>query len=112
MKGNDSRSHKERGRSSTRKGRKQCIRCGNSMHSSENCPVYPYYNGKLCNVCKLMHDTKFHRHRSSSGRRDYPPRETQSHQVIVDGASATDQQIARPNVFKSSGFENIFGSKN
>ena len=67
VKGNDSRSHKERGRSSTPRGRK-CIRCGDSVHSSENCPIYPYYNGKPCTVCKLMHDTKFHRKCSSSGR--------------------------------------------
>ena len=111
-KGNEARSRKERGRSLTPKGRKHCIRCGDSLHSRENCPIFPYYSGKPYNVCKLMHDTKFHRNRSSSGRRDYPHKETQSHQVLVNEASATDQQTPWPNVFKSSGYENIFGPKN
>ena len=109
---NRSGSRQQRGRSVTPKGRKRCLRCGDPLHSGENCPKFPYYNGRPCNICGLLHETKAHKDRSSSARRNPSHREAQSHQIEVGVTPTDDIYKPRPNVFKNSGYENIFGEKN
>ena len=112
--------HGSRGRSDGRRSatpkQDHCMRCGSTNHLSKDCPVYPYYNGEECRVCGLMHNTKYHRERSTSNRRNYPQRSVKSHHVGLesskeDSQQATGVQIPTPQ-YNSTGFENIFGGKN
>ena len=110
-----SRGRKDGRRSVTPK-QDHCMRCGSSSHLSKHCLVYDYYDGDECRVCGLMHDTKHHRERSTSNRRNYQQKTVKSHHVGVesskgDSQQATEVQIPTPR-FNSTGFENIFGGKN
>ena len=39
------------------------------MHLLMDCRLYPFYKGKPCEKCSLMHETKLHRARSNSKER-------------------------------------------
>ena len=101
-----------RGGSLTPKGRKRCLRCNDPSHTGEKCPQFPYYTGRPCDICGLLHETKAHKDRSGSARRNPSHREAQSHQAEVSVTHTNDSYELGPNVFKNSGYENIFGKKN
>ena len=105
-------SRQQRGRSVTPKGRKRCIRCNDPSHTGEKCPHFPYYTGNPCNICGLLHETRAHKNRSGSARRNLSHRESQSHQAEVSVTQTDKSYEQGPNVFKNSGYENIFGEKN
>ena len=102
----------QRGRSVTPKGRKRCLRCNDPSHTGEKCPHFHYYTGHPCNICGLLHETKAHKDRSGSARRNPSHREVQSHQAEESVTQTNESYEQGPNVFKNSGYENIFGKKN
>ena len=99
----------------------KCVRC-DGKHISMDCRQYPYYKGKPCSKCQLMHETKMHRARSSSkerpkhNSRDERPRNSYhipdfkyresgdtvySTQLEQIGAQARDSD-QDPNIFRRS----------
>ena len=105
-------SRQQRGRSVTPRGRKRCIRCNDPSHTGDKCPNFPYYTGNPCNICGLLHETRAHKDRSGSARRNPAHRVSQNHQTELRVTQTNEGNEQGPNVFKSSGYENIFGPKN
>ena len=106
------RSRHSQGKSPSGRGR--CDRCNSSAHTSEYCDMYGYTpSGTTCETCGLRHFTKYHRHRSSSGRREQPRKAfVRNHQVVLEDQDSGNQSISEeqaPPRFHSSTFENIFG---
>ena len=109
------RSRNSQGRSPSGRGR--CDRCNSSAHASGYCDIYAYTpNGTTCETCGLRHLTKYHRQRSSSGRRDQPKKAVvRNHQIVLEDRNAGNQISPEEQAtqrFNSSTFENIFGGKN
>ena len=110
------RSRNSQGRSPSKSERERCERCNSSAHASEYCDIYGYSpRGTSCETCGLRHFTRYHRQRSSSGRRDQPRRVVRNHQVVLEDQTSGGQKPPEEQVpprFHSSKFENIFGGKN
>ena len=94
------------------RGQKRCIRCNDPSHTGDKCPNFPYYTGNPCDICGLLHETRAHKERSGSARRNPAHRVSQNHQTEVRVTQTDEGCEPGPNVFKSSGYENIFGPKN
>ena len=107
-------SRQQRGRSGTPKGRR-CLRCNDTSHVADRCPTFPYYTGSPCEICGLLHKTSAHKNhsdRSGSARRNQAHRVSQNHQTELRVTQTNEDNEQGPNVFKSSGYEKIFGPKN
>ena len=109
----------QRGRSKSPR-QKVCLRCLSASHLADQCPHYTYYNGAACERCGGLHHTAAHKNnlnRAGSIRRLSGQRVTQTHnaelEVTVENGGNGGQGQGQPNMFRTSGFDNIFGqSKN
>ena len=104
----------EGGRSVSPRG-KACLRCNDRSHVADRCPNFPYYSGSPCEKCGLLHKTsahKSHSDRSGSARRYPVQKMAQNHQTEVRVTPNNEGYEQGPNMFKNSGYENIFGPKN
>ena len=106
-----SRSRDQRGRSKSPRG-KGCLRCNSASHMADRCPHYPYYSGSACEKCGCLHSTSAHKNhldRAGSARRFSVQKVAQNHQTELEVAAENEEYEKGPNMFKTSGYENIFG---
>ena len=91
-----------------------CLRCNDRSHIADRCPNYPYYSGSPCEKCGLLHRTSAHKNhsdRAGSARRYSVQKVAQNHQTELEVAASNEVNEQGPNMFKTSGYENIFGPK-
>ena len=104
-------SRDQRGRSKSPR-QKNCLRCHSASHMADRCPHYGYYTGSGCERCGGLHSTNAHKNhldRAGSARRLSVQRVAQTHHTELEVAAENGGNERKPNMFKTSGFENIFG---
>ena len=108
-------SRNQRGRSKSPR-QKNCLRCHSASHMADRCPHYPYYQGSGCERCGGLHSTNAHKNhldRAGSARRLSVQRVAQTHntelEVAAENGGNGGQGQGQPNMFRTSGFDNIFG---
>ena len=103
-------SRDQRGRSKS--PRRGCLRCNSASHMADRCPHYPYYSGSGCEKCGGLHSTSAHKNhldRAGSARRFSVQKVAQNHHTELEVAAENGGNEKGPNMFKTSGYENIFG---
>ena len=106
-------SKNQRGRSKSPR-QKVCLRCLSASHLAEQCPHYTYYNGAACEQCGGLYHTAAHKNNLSS-RRLSGQRVTQTNnaefEMAVENGGNGGQGQDQPNMFRTSGLNNIFGQQ-
>ena len=108
-------SQDQRGRSKSPR-QKICLRCHSASHLADRCPHYPYYTGAACERWGGLYSTVAHKNnldRAGSARRLSVQRVAQTHntelEVAAENGGNGGQGQGQPNMFRTSGFDNIFG---